>query len=78
MANVLRICPGEVADEQHAFFSRVDVMISRSDRIGFKTIGHVDLSLLGINFEKKKDQILNTPRLRQFQVYELPEVPMVR
>lgn len=54
MANVLRICPGEVADDRNAFFSRFDVMISRSDRIGFKMIGHVDLSLLGINVEKRK------------------------
>lgn len=54
MANILRICPGEVADDRNAFFSRFDVMISRSDRIGFKMIGHVDLSLLGINVEKRK------------------------
>lgn len=54
MANVLQICPGEVADDRNAFFSRFDVMISRSDRIGFKMIGHVDLSLLGINVEKRK------------------------
>lgn len=54
MANILRICPGEVADERNAFFSRVDVMISTSDQIGFKMIGHVDLSLCEINVEKKK------------------------
>lgn len=54
MANVLRICPGEVADERNAFFSRFDVIIPRSDRIGFKMIGHVDSSLWEINVEKRK------------------------